>query len=62
MSALALPYIQRRSPVAVAADAPVLHVLNPVSETALADALRNPVDRVVVGDQVVAHRCHLDEP
>ena len=62
VSAAALPYIERRAPVAVAADAPVLHMLKPVAEASLADALGNPVDRVIVRNQLVAHRRHLDEP
>ena len=62
VSAAALPYIERRAPVAVAADAPVLHMLKPVAEASLADALGNPVDRVIVRNQFVAHRRHLDEP
>ena len=62
VSAFTFPYIQRCSPVTVAAYAPVLHIFQPVTETALADALRNPVDRVVICDQVILHRCHIDEP
>ena len=62
MSAAALPDVERRAPITVAADAPILHMLQPVAETPLADALGNPVDRVVVRDQLIAHRCHLDEP
>ena len=62
MAALALPDIQRSTPVTVTADTPILYVLQPVTETALADALRNPVDCVVVADQVVLHSSHLDEP
>ena len=61
-AALALPHIQRSSPVAVAADAPVLDILQPVAEAALADALRDPVDGVVIADEVLLHRRHLDEP
>ena len=53
MSAFAFPYIQRGSPVAVTADTPVLYILQPVTKTALADALRDPVDGVVVADQVL---------
>ena len=43
MSALALPDIERGSPVTFAADAPVLDILDPVAETSLADTLRDPV-------------------
>ena len=31
-------------------------------ETSLTDALRNPVDRVVVCNQVILNLCHLDKP
>ena len=62
MAALTLPDVQRSSPVTVPADTPVLYVLQPVAEAALADALRDPVDGVVVADQVVLHSSHLDEP
>ncbi len=41
---------------------PVLNVLQPVAETAFTDALRNPVDGVVVADQIIFYSCHLDEP
>ena len=61
-SALALPDIQRRAPVSVSGNAPVLYIFQPVSEASLADALRDPVDRVVVADQVVLDRRHPDEP
>ncbi len=61
-AAFAFPHIQRCAPVTVPADTPVLDIFQPVSETALADALRDPVDRMVVADQVLFHRCHLDEP
>ena len=62
MPAGAFPYIERRPPVAVAADAPVLHMLDPVAETPLADGRRDPVDRLVVRDKRVTHGRHADEP
>ena len=61
-AAFALPDIERRAPVTVAADAPILHMLEPVAEAALADGRRNPVHGVVVRDQLVADRRHADEP
>ena len=61
-AALALPYIQRCAPVTVSGDTPVLDVLQPVAETALADGFRNPVDRLIVAHQIVPHRRHLDKP
>ena len=62
VSAFAFPNVERRAPVAVAGDAPVLHVFKPVAEASLADGFRNPVDRVVVLDEVLAHLGHFDEP
>ncbi len=59
---LALPDRKRSSPVTVAADAPVLNIFQPVAETAGADRGRNPVDRIVVRDQLVTDLRHLDEP
>ena len=61
-AAFALPDIQRGAPVPVAADAPILHVFQPVAEAALADGRGNPVDGVVVADQIFANRGHLDKP
>ena len=62
LSALALPYGKRGSPVTVSGEGPVLYVLQPIAETALADAFRDPVDGVVVADQIVPDVRHLDEP
>ena len=62
MTTFALPYRQRRAPVTVAREAPVLYVLEPVAEAALADGLRDPVDRLVVGDKLILDSRHLDEP
>ena len=59
---IALPDIERCAPVTVSADTPVLYILEPVAETAFAHALRDPVNRVVVADQVVLDSGHLDEP
>ena len=58
----ALPDIQRRTPVTVSGNTPILYILQPVSETAFADALRDPVDGIIVADQILFHRCHLDKP
>ena len=62
MSALAFPDIQRCSPVSVTADAPVLYILQPVAETAFSNAFRDPVDGIIVADQVILYCSHLDEP
>ena len=62
MAALALPHIERRSPVTVARDAPVLNVLKPVAKTPLSDGLWNPVDRIVIAHQILFYRGHLDKP
>ena len=59
---LALPDIERRAPVAVPGKTPVLYIFKPVAKTALADALRDPVDHVVVADEVIFDCGHLDEP
>ena len=62
MTTLTLPDVQRSSPVTVTADAPVLHIFQPVTETAFSDALGDPVYGVVVADEVVFHSRHFDEP
>ena len=61
-STFTLPDVQRSSPVTVSGNTPVLNVFQPVAETSFTNALRNPVDGVVVADQIVFYRCHLDEP
>ena len=60
--AFALPDVEGCTPVAVAAQAPVLDILQPIAKAALSDALRDPVDGIVVADQIVLHRRHLDKP
>ena len=62
MSAFTLPDVQWCSPVTVTADTPVLNVFKPVAETSFTDALRDPVDCIVISDQVILNCCHLDEP
>ena len=62
MAAFTLPHRKRSTPVTVSGKSPVLNVLQPIAETSFSDALRDPVDGVVVGDQVIPYRCHLDEP
>ena len=62
MPAVAFPDIERRAPIAVAADAPVLHMLDPVAKAPLSDGLWNPVDRRIVCNKRIAHRRHADEP
>ena len=62
MSALALPDIQRCSPVTVSGNTPVLNVLQPVAETSLTDVFRNPIDGIIVADQIILYCCHFDEP
>ena len=62
MSTLTLPDIQWCSPVTVTADSPVLNVLDPVTETSFTDTFRNPVNCVIISDQIFANCCHLDEP
>ena len=62
MTAAALPDIERRSPVTIAADPPILHVFQPVTETAFANGRRDPVHRIVIGDEFIPHRRHTDKP
>ena len=62
MTAAALPDIQWSSPVTVTADSPVLNVLKPVAETSFTDALRDPVNGVVIADQVIFNSCHFNKP
>ena len=62
MTALTLPDIQRSSPVTVSGNTPVLNIFQPVAETSFSDTLRNPVNGVVVADQVILHCSHLDKP
>ena len=62
MSAFTLPDVQWCSPVTVSGNTPVLNVFQPVAETSLTDALRNPVDGVIVADQVIFDCSHLNEP
>ena len=62
VSAGAFPNIQRRAPVTVAADAPVLNIFQPVTEALFAYGLGNPVYSVVVGNKPVAHFGHFYKP
>ena len=62
LAAFALPDVKGGAPVAVAAQAPVLDILQPVAKAALANALRDPIDSIVVADEVILHCRHLDEP
>ena len=62
MAAAALPDVQWCSPVTVTADSPVLDILKPVTETSLTNAFRNPVDGVIIADQILFNSCHLNKP
>ena len=62
LAAFTLPNVKGGAPVAVAAQAPILNILQPVPEAALADAFGDPVDGIVIADEVILHRRHLDEP
>lgn len=53
VSARALPDIKWGTPVTVTGNCPVLNVLQPVSETAGTDRFRNPVDRIIISDQII---------
>ena len=58
----AFPDVERGAPVTVPGQAPVLDVFEPVAESAFTDGLRDPVDGVVVPDEVVTDVGHFDEP
>ena len=62
MTALAFPHIQGCTPVTVSADAPVLDIFQPVAETSFSNAFGDPVDGIVVTDQVFLYVRHLNEP
>ena len=53
MAAFAFPNRQRRAPVTVTGQAPILYMFEPVAKTAFTDGFRNPVDLVVVGNQLI---------
>ena len=61
-AALAFPYIQRRSPIAVSGNRPVLYIFQPVSKPALANRFRNPIDRIIIRYQFVFYRCLTNVP
>ena len=62
LAAFALPDVEGGAPITVAAQTPVLDILQPVAKAALANALRDPVDGIIVADEVILHCRHLDEP
>ena len=62
VSALTFPDIQWSSPVTVTELPFVLDIFKPVTKTSFTDAFRNPVDSIVICDQVIFNFCHLDEP
>ena len=62
VSARALPDIKWGTPVTVTGNCPVLNVLQPVSETAGTDRFRNPVDRIIISDEIILYRGLLDVP
>ena len=62
MTAIALPDIKGCAPISVAGDTPVLNILKPVAETALANAFGNPVNGVVVADKVILNIGHFYKP
>ena len=62
MTAFAFPDIQRRAPVAVSADGPILQIFQPVPKPALTDAFGQPVYRVVIPDEFLAHIGHFNIP
>ncbi len=62
MSAVAAPDRNRRAPVSRSGNSPVLNICDPVAEALLAYEWREPVDAVVVGNQVILQLAHFDVP
>ena len=62
MSAFTLPDVERSSPITVTGDSPVLDILEPVTKTSLTDGFRNPVNGIVVADEVISYRGLTDVP
>ncbi len=56
------PNGQGRTPIALAADAPIDYVLEEVAHTAFLDGFGDPVDAAVILDEPVLDGGHLDEP
>src|SRR5678815_3446115 len=61
-AALADPDVERRAPVALAADGPVDVALEPLAEAARADLRRLPADRAVQRDEALAQLRREQEP
>ena len=62
MTVIRNPERQRRAPVAFAADAPIDVVLEPLAKASLFDVVGNPVDFLVLRDQIGAIVARADEP
>ncbi len=62
MSAFASPDINRRAPVSVSGDRPVVDIFQPVSETLFSHEIREPVYSIVIGDQLILQLGHFDIP
>ncbi len=58
----AFPNIEWGAPVPIAADAPVLHIFQPVSKATFSDRFGDPVDRFIVSHETVFYRGHFDKP
>src|SRR6185437_1237187 len=56
------PYRQRSTPIPAAAEVPIDHILQPVSETAFAGGFGFPVDRLIQLDHAILKRRGADEP
>ena len=56
------PYRKRCAPVTVTGQSPVLNILEPVAKTSFADALRDPVDLLIILYQFILDLSHADEP
>ena len=57
-----LPDIERCTPVTVSGNTPILNIFKPVAETAFTYACGDPVNSLIVCNQVIPYCCHLDKP
>ena len=62
VSARTLPDVKWSTPVTVTGNCPVLNVFQPVSETSGTDGFRNPVNSVVIADQIILYCSLFDVP
>ena len=61
-SAVAAPDWNRGSPITRSGDSPVFNLFQPISETLLTDEFRIPINSIIVCNELVLERAHLDIP